>query len=606
MQRIITHSKIFTLFFSTLFLICAESNAQPEELDLTFNTGEGPNLGVYTTAQQADGKIVIGGAFSSFNGINCGRIARINSDGSLDTSFDPGVGITATNVVYTTALQQDGKILLGGNFTVFDGVPRNSRMVRLNEDGSLDQSFIAASGTFFSINNIIAQADGKILIAGWFDNYNGSGINNIARLNEDGTIDPTFNPGASTNNPINIMLPQADGRIIIGGNFISFNGVSRARIARINSDGSLDPSFDPGTGFDNSVLSLAHFPDGKILVGGRFTTYNGTARRGIIRLNPEGSNDSSFDPGSGAFNGSPNFFGVASMVVLPDNKILIGGDFPVFNGIFLGRLVCLNEDGSTFDTFLSAFAAEVRSIQKQSDGKILIAGDFNTYNTWQANRIVRLNLDGGCEETTAVDIQNQCGAFTWIDGNLYSSNNNTATFTLQNSAGCDSIVTLNLTINTLSLSVSQSGNTLTANETNATYRWLDCNNNNTPIENATAQSFTPSQSGNYAVEITKNGCTEVSACIQVTITSIETLENSSTSFVFPNPANHYVSIALPDGMNSKQLKLLDASGRIVHSSPMPFSSEIKTIDISMYENGLYLLIIEFENGHSSINRIIKQ
>jgi len=126
-----------------------------------------------------------------------------------------------------------------------------------------------------------------------------------------------------------------------------------------------------------------------------------------------------------------------------------------------------------------------------------------------------------CTSSTATDVVSACGSFTWIDGNVYSESNSTATYILENEAECDSVVTLNLTIPQIDVSIADNGTTLNANQSGATYQWLDCDNSNAPIANATSQSFTPSITGNYAVEVTVNDCSDVSECYHVTVVSIE-------------------------------------------------------------------------------------
>jgi uncharacterized delta-60 repeat protein len=243
--------KKLLLFLIALVLHLPLLHAQDGSNDLSFNAdkinlGDGPNSTIQTTAIQADGKIIIGGFFTSYNGTAINRIARLNADGSLDTGFNPGMG--ANNTITTTAIQADGKIIIGGGFTSYNGTAINL-IARLNADGSLDTSFNPGTGANSAITTTAIQADGKIIIGGAFTSYNGTAINRIARLNADGSLDTGFNPGMGANNTISTTAIQADGKIIIGGAFTSYNGtVARNRIARLNADGSLDTGFNPGTG----------------------------------------------------------------------------------------------------------------------------------------------------------------------------------------------------------------------------------------------------------------------------------------------------------------------------------------------------------------------
>ncbi|MEM9016841.1 MAG: delta-60 repeat domain-containing protein, partial [Verrucomicrobiota bacterium] len=295
---------------------------------------------VYSAIVQPDGKILIGGAFIYVNGRACRGIARLQSDGSLDDLEDFFSNPGADNAVYTLALQPDGKILAGGLFEGFQGGSRN-RIARLLDDGRLDESFDPGSGADNAVFCISVQGDGKILIAGDFENYNGSSINRIARLNPDGTLDSSFNPGTGANARITGLAVQPDGRIILCGAFQSIDGTSVGRIARLNSDGSVDSSFDPGTGADDEVVTISMQTDGKVLIGGLFQNVNGSSCKRVARLNSDGSLDSSFDVGAGADNE------VAAIALQGDGSVLLGGLFGDFDGNSKNGVVKFLNDPAT-------------------------------------------------------------------------------------------------------------------------------------------------------------------------------------------------------------------------------------------------------------------
>ena len=221
---------------------------------------------------------------------------RLNSDGSQDDSFNIGTGFSnnlleAINPNSIT-IQSDGKILAGGRFTTYNGVSTNY-IIRLNSDGSRDTSFNTAY-IYQWVNLILLQSDGKILFGGL------SG--RIERLNSDGSQDTSFE-SAYINDTVYSIVIQSDGKILVGGNFTSYNGVTSNRIIRLNTDGSRDTTFVIGTGFNGTVYSIAVQSDGKILVGGSFTAYNGVIfKRTIIRLNTDGSIDNTFIVGTGFDN----------------------------------------------------------------------------------------------------------------------------------------------------------------------------------------------------------------------------------------------------------------------------------------------------------------
>lgn len=359
-------------------------------LDTGFDPGTGANNIVYAVALQTDGKIVIGGTFTSVDGVSRNRIARLNTDGSFDTGFDPGVGTTGT--VFATALQADGKIVIGGAFTSVDSVSRN-RVARLNADGSLDAGFDPGSGAAASVYSMTLQADGKIVIGGNFTSVGGVGRNYVARLNIDGSLDAGFDPGAGASSALNVVVAQVDGKTVITGVFTSVDGVGRNYIARLNADGSLENGFDPGTGADNIVYTTTVQADGRIVIGGTFTSVNGVGRVRIARLNADGGLDTSFDPGTGADNT------VFSTTVQPDGKIVISGDFTSVNGVGRNRIARLNADGS-LDTGFDPGAGVndiVYAMALQADGKIMIGGFFTSVGGVGRNRVARLNADGSLD-----------------------------------------------------------------------------------------------------------------------------------------------------------------------------------------------------------------
>lgn len=355
-------------------------------VDKSHNPVTGANSGIYQTEIQPDGKIIIVGTFTTYNEAFKNRITRINSDGSNDTSFNIS-GTGANNSIWTTALQSDGKVFIGGDFTSYNSVSA-TRIARLNPTGSLDNTFYSLPGPNDRVNSILIQPNGSILVAGNFTTYYGFNHNRLIRLNNAGNIiDATFNIGTGFNNSIRCMALQNDGKIIVGGLFVTINGVNRNCIVRLNSDGSIDQNFNIGTGANLSVHSIKIQPDGKIIVGGFFTSFNGISCGRIVRLNSNGSIDASFSTGTG-FNAVPR-----SINLQADGKILVAGDFTNFNGNARNYIVRLNENGTLDNSFNIGTGADdtMESVNVQPDNKIIIAGWFASYNGIGRNCIARLN-----------------------------------------------------------------------------------------------------------------------------------------------------------------------------------------------------------------------
>ncbi len=355
--------------------------------DDSFNVGTGFNNIVYSNSIQSDGKIIVSGSFTSYQGVVANRIIRLNSDGSRDNSFNIGTGFN--NIILTSSVQSDGKVVIGGSFTTYQGVSAN-RIIRLNSDGSRDNSFNVGTGFSSNIRSITIQSDGRIIIGGDFTTYQGVSANRIIRLNSDGSRDNSFNIGIGFNNIVYSIASQSDGKVIVGGSFTTYQGVTLNRIVRLNSDGSRDNSFNIGTGFNNNILSINIATNGKVIIGGAFTTYQGVSANRIIRLNSDGSRDNSFNIGTG-FSSSVN-----TILIQTDSKLIIGGAFITYQGLTANRMIRVDINGST-DSSLNlgpGLNGNVRTITGQSDGKTIIGGEFITYQGESINRIMRLNTNG--------------------------------------------------------------------------------------------------------------------------------------------------------------------------------------------------------------------
>jgi uncharacterized delta-60 repeat protein len=308
--------------------------------------------------------------------------------GSLDTTFSPGAG--GTNAIQSVLLQSDGKLLVGGEFRTLNRVLRN-RVGRLNEDGTLDRTFNPLGGPNNAVRAMALQADGRVVLGGFFTQVHGTNRNRIARLLQDGTLDRFFNPGSGADNPVYALGLLPDQRIVMGGSFTTVNGLQRAGIAVLETNGMVSASFVPGSGANGTVFALAVQPDGKMLIGGDFTAVNGVSRPRVARLNLDGSVDLTFDPGTGP-DGT-----VRAITLQPDGKVLIGGAFTNVNGTARGRLARLGSDGSLDTVFLNGIEGgngDVTAIALQFDGQIIVVGEFTAFNGVTRNRITRLYRNG--------------------------------------------------------------------------------------------------------------------------------------------------------------------------------------------------------------------
>jgi uncharacterized delta-60 repeat protein len=306
-------------------------------LDTAFDSISGFNDIVYAVAIDSDGKIYCGGDFTSYDGTTCERIARLNTDGTIDTAFDSSSGFN--NVVRTIAIDSNDKPICGGEFTSYDGTTRQ-RIARLNTDGTLDTAFDSSSGFNGVIFELAIDSNDKPICGGNYTTYGGTTRQRIARLNTNGTLDTAFDSSSGFNNTVIAVKLDASGKIYCGGVFISYGGTTCERIARLNTDGTIDTAFDSSSGFNDWVWSLAIDSNDKPICGGQFTSYDGTACERIARLNTDGTLDTAFDSSSG-FNGI-----VYAIGIVTDGKLYCGGNFTSYGGIKRLRITRLNADGS--------------------------------------------------------------------------------------------------------------------------------------------------------------------------------------------------------------------------------------------------------------------
>jgi uncharacterized delta-60 repeat protein len=338
-------------------------------IDNTFSVGTGFDLtgnqdAIQTVSVQDDGKILVGGSFNSYNGTTASNLIRLNTDGTVDNTFNN----TSFGTIITTKIQPDGKILVGGSFNFSYNGSQIAVLTRLNTDGTFDNTFVQNWDTYLqALENynpikspgipydIVLQPNGKIIVGGIqgrVENYSGD----IGIVNPDGSIDNTTTTKIyPTEGYVFAVDLQTDGKILMGGNFITYGsstpGVfyNRNRLVRLNSDLTIDDTFNIGTGFDAVVYSIKVQYDGKIVVGGNFTSYNGTSCNNIIRLNSDGSIDTTFNIGTGFARTGLSSGTVNDLKIQADGKIIVIGYFNSYNGTSCNGIARLNLDGS-FDS----------------------------------------------------------------------------------------------------------------------------------------------------------------------------------------------------------------------------------------------------------------
>lgn len=406
---------LVSTYFHNIYYSSVKRISATNKTDNAFKSDNVFNGEIKDIALQPDGKIVLVGKFTTVNGLPSKYIVRLNSDGTVDTTFDVGTGFSAythSNYPYAgaVAVRPDGKILVGGDLGRYKNTYKKSLFL-LNNDGTLDESFTMASSLGeFTITNILLLRDGNILIA------NGRHVA-IFKLNPDGSkhlTDFTTRPDFTITSgfpvidlKLGCMVEDNNGKILVGGLFDRVNNISYKNFVRLNANGTVDTT-NPATGFggpytssnlQQGVTSILPLSDGKLLVGGSFGRFANEPANGLVKLNPDLTKDTSFT--GGIDNDSSNLPRIYSTAYLllqhPDGDIVCSGAFANYNNVSCSGLVKFNADGvrnNTFNNICRGFDRAVTKLELQPDGKILAIGQFHAYNGENRNRILRLNADG--------------------------------------------------------------------------------------------------------------------------------------------------------------------------------------------------------------------
>jgi len=348
-------------------------------VDTNFNTGTGADSTIRCLVLQSDGKILIGGMFTNFNGMAVRKIARLNADGSLDTTFQ----LQVPGNVYAMALQQDGEILIGGQGLRFKRPAR--KFMRLEPDGSRDAQFHGEGAYNSDVRAITIAPDGQILVGGSFTKISNQEHIGLARLDATGQIDDSFNAGSDGPGTVLSIAVQSDGKILAAGIFKNISGASETHLVRLNPEGSFDSGFNEAAYTDENIRTVLSQKDGKILACGYSNGTNDTPSSCITRLNPDGSPDASFHFASKVGDA---FW---SMALEGDGKIVVGG-YNEINKQVHPILVRLNADGSPDKSFQinDATGRYIWSVAIQPDGEIIATGDINSLDGVSCGDIVRL------------------------------------------------------------------------------------------------------------------------------------------------------------------------------------------------------------------------
>ena len=352
---------------------------------------------------QPDGKIVVAGTFRTFGGQTVGGLVRLNADGTLDQPFLAALGTGLAGSTFGTklALQADGKLLLGGAFTSVAGQPRRA-LARLNVDGSLDASFAPTVLSTAQVGALVVQPDGKLVVGTVNGTRLATGGAFVVRLTSTGAVDASF--AAPVAQSVFATYGHNHSMVLLSNGSLLFavgNGtLGQTRIVRLTSSGALDNTWNTVPYGEYAYFTaLAPLPNGQVLAAGapvRMASLT-SVPVGVSLLNADGTYNPSFVPQLRAVGN------VQDVALQPDGKMIIIGDFTDVNGLTAQNLARLNADGSPDPTFNNlplqggTNGSIERSVLLLPNGKMLISGDFTYFGTTPLTGIARLNADGSLD-----------------------------------------------------------------------------------------------------------------------------------------------------------------------------------------------------------------
>ena len=319
-----------------------------------------------------------------------------NTAGNTDFDFDPLAGFANVGVqpvvINEIVPLSTGSLLVGGSFATYQGISAPN-FARILPNATLDTNFFHGFGASARVNDFVVQSDNKIVVVGGFDAFHEVFSYRIARITENGHPDRSFRPGGGADLEIQAVALQANGGIVVGGNFNTYDNTNRARIARLFNNGKLDSSFDPGTGFDGTIFDVVVLSNGQILAAGNFTTYNGFTVSGLVRLNSDGSIDSGF---TAPFEPAAI---VNEIMLDPDGKIVAVGDFDLTGVNGRRNVARLNADGTLdvgfgSNSFSAGGNGSVHAVARCSDGTYIVGGDFGEFDGVVRSRLAKLSTNG--------------------------------------------------------------------------------------------------------------------------------------------------------------------------------------------------------------------
>jgi uncharacterized delta-60 repeat protein len=578
---------------------------------------DGPVRG---SALQSNKRLLIGGLFNQVQGTARKNLARLDSNGALDPSFTVGLG---PNNEVTDISEANGRIGISGYFSQYNGTAVPTFAV-LNSSGSLDPAFSYPTNGVVS-RCILVRPNQQVYLGGSFTFFGSTAVGRLVRLLPNGQMDPTFQVGSGFNGPVDVLYEQPDGKLLVGGSFTSYQGAPVGRIARLLPNGSLDPTWVVGVGASSTVRALSMDSQGRILVGGQFLYFNGSYVLYVTRLMPNGTLDNTFSTGMG-LNGT-----VEALAHQSDGKMLVGGNFTLFQTTtVVGRLVrlltnpCVPATAPVLTQIAggkcpgdSVTLAVVGGALVQSTQWTWYSGGcgsnpVGTGSQWKGlisqPDTLWVRGTGACmgpcsfipvqpplDTAAPVPLVSQLPTLTGLcqvalpappyavdscSGTVVGTTTGPALFTTPGTHYIDWTFTdasgnasqqiqqcvvygLANTVLVDSTTLPQATLLSSHNSPQAVYQWLRCDSNFAPALGGNVRYWMPKGPGIYAVRVEEEGCVDTSQCIVYTYQNIGLVERSlQRAAVHWNQESAFLFIP-QDGKGAGNLRIIDGWGRTI-------------------------------------------
>ncbi len=623
------------------FLLASAAKGQPIEWQT--NLGGSENEKANCIRQTNDGGYMVAGWSSSndqdLNG-NYGSIARpdvwlVKLDGQGQVSWTRRYGGSRTDKATSVRQTQDGGYIVAGVSGSDDqdvanhygsGITKDYWILKLDGSGNIEwKDTYGGLGDDFAFA-VRQTADGNYAVAGHSSsdtrdvstNYGSRDYWLVKLKAGTGQIMWERNYGGSGTDQATTLLQTAGGGFVVAGHSQSADsnvsdnyGNWDYWVTKLKPNGDIIWENNLGGTRPDLVTDMVKTDNGNYVVAGITQSKDEDVSKAFLG---EDYWVVKLDGGKGsiiweATYGTDGIEQCQSIDQTADNGFILGGGEEQFRPVKVdqgGRKEWENRFGGSDDD--DAF-----SIQQISDGGTVMAGVANSSDgDLSGNKggtdiwVVKLGPKSGCTPARSTINPEVCRSYQSPSGDETYRTSGNYKDTLKNATvdGCDSIITINLTVQNVDSSVNKTGETLEANTSGATYQWLDCKNNYAPVSEATSQSFSPETSGEYAVAVTNNGCTDTSQCYQIQTTGIATNTDGKGLDIYPNPATDQITIVQQGNLEPRTFDLQTLTGRTVQSGKLAGKGR-HTIDVSDLSAGVYLLQVKTDEAVRTKKVIVK-